>query len=261
MSGEGSKLSILQQLSGPVAQTDLLYLVRGVISYKIAISQLRLYATQLADASSIGKNILTATDAAAVKLLLDLGNLAELDTVDTGEIQDLAVTLDKLANVTADSILIGDATNRPIELATSIIGRALLAAADRAAACAAIGIAANVEQLTVSGGADFAYGDIGYIHTDGTVRKSQNDGTSAEAEAEVVCLEADGVDDTLTGDFAAAGGFIPGLTGGSAGALAYIDSTPGAITNTPPVSGYSTIVGRWISATVLLFKPRDPVLL
>ena len=47
------------------------------------------------------------------------------------------------------------------------------------------------------------------------------------------------------------------LTGGTAGAKGFLDTTPGAITATPP-SGASDIVqpvGYWLTTTVFFFNP------
>jgi hypothetical protein len=73
--------------------------------------------------------------------------------------------------------------------------------------------------MTVSGGAAFALGEIGYVHTDGTVRKAQSDGTSTEAEASVICVAAAGVANGAAGRFRFLG-VVAGLSGGTAGALA-----------------------------------------
>jgi hypothetical protein len=52
--------------------------------------------------------------------------------------------------------------------------------------------------------------------------------------------------------FIATDGVITGLSGGTAGATAWLDAaTAGAITTTPPTSGYQVKVGTWLSATEL----------
>lgn len=257
MSGEGSKLTQLQELSGVTAQTDLFYIVRGILSYSMTVSQLRVYLVQIQDMSTLAKQFNELTTTNQWKDLLNYGALADLEEVNTLQLVDACVTLAKMAALAQYNIIIGDDTNRPSALATTAIGRALLAAADEAAAQAAIGIVSSNLELTNSDAAAFVYGEVGYLHTDGTVKKCQSDGTEAEAQLEVICIEAAGVAVAAPGTFST-GGIIPGLTGGSAGALAYVSATAGALTNTAPSSGYSAIVGRWISTTVLNFRPRDP---
>lgn len=134
-----------------------------------------------------------------------------------------------------------------------------LASRTRARSIASIlAIAGVVAQFTVSGGAAFAFGEVGYIHTDGTVRKAQSDGTSAEADAAVICTTAAGVANGASGSFRLVG-VTNGLSGGTAGSLAYVSATAGAITTTPPVTGFSKIIGRWLSATSLYFAPSPEV--
>jgi hypothetical protein len=113
--------------------------------------------------------------------------------------------------------------------------------------------------MTTSGGASFAYGEVGYIHTDGTVRKSQADGSAAEAECLVMCVNASSISSGGTGLFQFPGGLVTGLTGGTAGSLAFVSATAGAITTTAPVvvGYYVKCVGRWISTTMFWFSP-DP---
>ncbi len=114
--------------------------------------------------------------------------------------------------------------------------------------------------LTVSGGVAFAYGEVGYIHTDGTVRKSQRDGTQIEAVTQVICIStavADGAAGLFHGP-----GRIPGLSGGTGGSLAVVSATAGVITVTLPAqdSGfYLTRLGIWATPTILLFAPEQPI--
>lgn len=109
--------------------------------------------------------------------------------------------------------------------------------------------------LVVSGGVAFAFGEIGYLHTDGTVRKAQSDGTVAEAAAEVICVQATGVASGSSGTFRVSPGIItfPSAVG-TAQALVYVSATAGGLTTTPPAIGsglYSKVVGRWLSTTKL----------
>ncbi len=119
-------------------------------------------------------------------------------------------------------------------------------------------LANAAQKLVVSGGVAMIFPEIGYIHTDGTVRKAQSDGTEAEAGAAVLCLSTVSVASGSTGLFLGPGNFIDGLSGGTAGALAYLSPTAGALTTTLPVSptaNFSKIIGRWLSATLLHFLP------
>lgn len=118
---------------------------------------------------------------------------------------------------------------------------------------AALGLVPNATLLAVSGGAAFVYGELGYIHTDGTVRKAQSDGTLEEAWAEVLCVEPAGVANLASGLFLAGPGVVTGLSGGTAGSLAYVSATAGAITTSVPGTGHLKIVGKWLSTTVLKF--------
>lgn len=145
---DGSLLEDLTELAGTLAQTDLIYCKRGVDSRKVLASNLRILAAQISNGSATGLAVLTSADAAAARTALALGALAVLATVGTAQITDANVTLAKLANLADDSVIMGDASNRPTAFATTAIGQALMAAADEAAARAAIGAG------TGSGGGD-----------------------------------------------------------------------------------------------------------
>lgn len=108
---------------------------------------------------------------------------------------------------------------------------------------------------TFAVGETFVYGEIGYIDVGtGLVYKAQSDGTAAEAEASVMCVEASGILSSASGLFTPCG-FVPGLSGGTTGALAYLSTTAGASTTSVPSTNYSKIIGRWFSATLLYFQP------
>lgn len=115
--------------------------------------------------------------------------------------------------------------------------------------------------LTTSGGASFAYGELGYIHTDGTVRKSQADGTAAEAECMVICVNGTSIASGSTGLFQFPGALVTDLTGGTAGSRAFVSATAGAITNTAPVvvGHFVKGVGRWQTTTMLFFDPHPEI--
>ena len=119
------------------------------------------------------------------------------------------------------------------------------------------GIIPNGARLTVSGGSAFALGEVGYVHTDGTVRRGTPAGTEAQAQIAVICMVAAGVANGAVGLFGFGGCLVTGLSGLTPAALYYL-AAAGAITATAPASGYSVIVGRAVSATVLHFFPRDP---
>ena len=119
------------------------------------------------------------------------------------------------------------------------------------------GFVRNGAQLTVSGGNAFALGEVGYSHTDGTVRRGTPAGTEAEAQIAVVCLVAAGVANGASGLFGLGACIVTGLSALTPAALYYL-AAAGAITATAPGSGYSVIIGRAVSATVLNFFPRDP---
>jgi hypothetical protein len=119
--------------------------------------------------------------------------------------------------------------------------------------------AGSLQQLTVSGGTAFANGDLGYIHTDGTVRPALSLGTAVEAFAEAVCVAAGGVADGAAGTFLVGTGVVEDLTGGTPGALVYVGTTAGARTTTAPATGFSKIVGRYVSATLMKFDANPAV--
>lgn len=115
------------------------------------------------------------------------------------------------------------------------------------------GIFAAATTLTVSGGAAFALGELGYIHTDGTVRKAINSGTEAQAYAKAICVAAAGVADGASGLFLCCSGIVAGLSGGTAAALGFVGSTAGAIGSS--AGTWSKVVGYWLSSTVFVFDP------
>lgn len=121
-----------------------------------------------------------------------------------------------------------------------------------AARLSALGVIPTVQTLTVSGGAGFVRGEIGYIHTDGTVRKAINSGTEAQAYARVICVSTS-IADGASGLFLCACGIVTGLSGGTAGALGFVGSTAGVIGSS--AGTWSKIVGYWLSSTVFVFDP------
>jgi len=72
---EGNKLSELTAL-GTMQQTDRLYAVRGSESYSALVSDLRILAAQVSDASEAGRSVLTAANVAAIRTVLELASMA-----------------------------------------------------------------------------------------------------------------------------------------------------------------------------------------
>lgn len=130
----------------------------------------------------------------------------------------------------------------------AILGRSL----DRLAKSAS-GLIATATPLTVSGGAAFALGQLAYIHTDGTARKAINSGTQEQAYARAICVAPAGVADGAAGLFLCGPGIVTGLSGGTAPALGFVDSTAGTIGSA--AGTWSKVVGYWLSATVFVFDP------
>lgn len=98
-------------------------------------------------------------------------------------------------------------------------------------------------------------GDICYVKAaDGKLWKAKSNGTAAEAEAQFICSAAAGIAADVAGMFTALG-FVTGLSGGTAGSIAFLATTYGASTTSVPSADYSKIVGRWVSTTVLYFQP------
>ncbi len=115
--------------------------------------------------------------------------------------------------------------------------------------------------LTVSGGAGFVLGEIGYIHTDDTVRKAIN--TSALA-AYCTVMALGTIANGAAGLFLCVPGVIDlsGIAGAAAQALGYVGGTAGLITTTAPTYGTATWtkpVGQFLSATKFLFF-ADPAI-
>jgi hypothetical protein len=114
---------------------------------------------------------------------------------------------------------------------------------------------ANAKTKTVSGGTAFAYGEVGYIHTDGTVRLGQVT-TEAAATIAVVCLAAAGVASGAAGLFGFPGCLVGGLSGLTIGKQ-YL-AADGTLTATPPSADWSVVVGVADSATSFHFLPGTP---
>lgn len=144
---DGFKLSELADLGVAMAGTDRLYLVRGTTSYRITGAEIRIDASQIRDAGAFGLTMLATASDTTARSALGLGGLAVLSAVGTAQITDATVTLAKLAALADGSIIIGDGTNRPAALATSSLGRSLLAAS----AGAAVADAADDESAAYTG--------------------------------------------------------------------------------------------------------------
>lgn len=81
--------------------------------------------------------------------------------------------------------------------------------------------------------------------------------TLAGADCACICVQPGGVANGESGLFAFAPCIVTDLTGGIAGALAFVsDDIPGEILPAPPMVGnWAKVIGRWISTTVLAFDP------
>lgn len=128
--------------------------------------------------------------------------------------------------------------------------------AEIAAVLADLGFVAGADLLTNSDATAFARGQIGYRHTDFTVRKAI-DTSALAAEACYICIASAGVAAGASGLFLACPGVVKGLTGGVATGLAFVGNIGGDIANVPPTTPgrFRKPIGRWISATVLAFDP------
>ncbi len=110
----GERLSELTTLPSALVATDVIYVIRSGVSYKAPQTLIAIPASQISDASTIGKAILTAASAAAARGELGLGALALLSALNaTSQLGDGIVTADKLANLSEGEILIGNASSRP----------------------------------------------------------------------------------------------------------------------------------------------------
>lgn len=104
-------------------------------------------------------------------------------------------------------------------------------------------------------GAACVYGAPAYVHTDGTFRPCINT-SEAAADCLAICFEPSGIPVGGVGRFAFGPCVLTGLSGGTAQALVFIGASAGALTTTLPSGGaYVKPVGRWLSATELLFAP------
>jgi hypothetical protein len=120
----------------------------------------------------------------------------------------------------------------------------------------------QVRKFTVSGGAGFTKGALGYLYTDGTVRKAINT-SEAAAYCRVIALGT--IADGASGYFLIAPGIvtISGISGAGVNVLGYVGGTAGVITTTAPTYGTATFlkpVGMFISATEFQFF-ADPAIL
>ncbi len=254
----GLKLTQLAALPGPMGATDLMYLVRGGTQFKATVSQLRINSTQITNSTALGRSILNAANPSDVIDVLGLGDLAFLDTVGTSKIDNQAVDLDKLANITENALLIGDATNRPVEFPTTEFGRSILQS--NAIDISFIDALSRPLQISEAGGMQFP--DIGYMDENGDVKLARWDGTPREARAVVMCLSPTLIpfgENTL---FAGPGCFIDGVSFEGSNdmdgeMLIYLDVN-GQMTLTPHPygpGGFSKIVGRLITPTLMHFFP------
>lgn len=119
----------------------------------------------------------------------------------------------------------------------------------------------QVRRRTVSGGAGFTKGVIGYRYTDSTIRKAI-DTSSAAAYCTVIALAT--IADGAAGYFLEAPGIvtISGIAGAGVNVIGYVGTVAGVITTTPPTYGTATFlkpVGMFTSATEFHFF-ADPAI-
>ncbi len=113
--------------------------------------------------------------------------------------------------------------------------------------------ASAAEIRTMTAGETTGASKLVYISASDTVMLAD---ANAEAKA-AIGFVISSITNAATGSVYLGPGIITGLTGGTAGAKGFLDTTPGAITATPP-SGASDIVqpvGYWLTTTVFFFNP------
>lgn len=111
---DGSKLSALDVLPSALASTDVLYVIRSGVSYRLPRTLLAMPIAQITDATTVGQALVAAVSAAAGRSALGLAALATLSQLtSTSHIADTIVTLEKLAALADGSVIIGDGSNRP----------------------------------------------------------------------------------------------------------------------------------------------------
>lgn len=92
----------------------------------------------------------------------------------------------------------------------------------------------------------------------GKFKLAQSDGTAAEAEASALVLSASLSTDG-SGYFHAHGFITDSSWSFTPGAVLWLDAAAGGITETEPVSGYGTRLGKAWTATKIFFNPLAPV--
>jgi len=105
-------------------------------------------------------------------------------------------------------------------------------------------------------------GNLVNLHNNaGTLNMRKADATAAGKQANGFVLGA--VSATASGTLYPEEAVITGLTGLTPGTTYYLHTTAGGITNTPPSAAGNVVqeVGVALSATELLFRPRQPILL
>jgi hypothetical protein len=114
--------------------------------------------------------------------------------------------------------------------------------------------------LTNGDGTAITLGQVCYLSANDTARKAQSDGTEDEATAVCICIDAS-IAASAVGRFVF-GGIVTGLSGGTAGDIGYLGTTPGAIVAAPNLTAgqYNVLLGIWQSASKFQFNPQLPIL-
>lgn len=103
----------------PADDNKILIAAAGVFAWQA------LTAARVSDSTAIGRSVLTAADAAAVRTALGLGAVALLASVGTSALADDSVTLAKMEHGTAGDLLVYGASGVPTRLAKGDDGKAL----------------------------------------------------------------------------------------------------------------------------------------
>ena len=117
-----------------------------------------------------------------------------------------------------------------------------------------VSTAGNVASKLVAG-ENLALGDVCYVKVaDGRLWKGRADLTMVEASVSFICSQVGGILGGASGLFSGCG-FINGLTGGAIDSPCYLSAVAGGRTTVVPTTGYSKLLGRYVSPTVLFFMP------
>jgi hypothetical protein len=122
-----------------------------------------------------------------------------------------------------------------------------------------VGIGADTKVLPAS--ENLSAGNLVNVFNDsGTVKARKADATAAGKEANGFVLAAANMGENATVYFEGRNNQLVGMT---LGAVMYLATTAGAVTDTPPSGSGNVVqrVGRSLSATELTFEPGEPITL